>query len=317
MIFALKLSAWKQLPLLMAGLADHDMGLARECANQCLRLYEHHAGQEHPLTAQLLSQGSSLRKPLQDFAAGTLDIHDSKPLASFVAKFRCIPTAERAVEAMHATMGRLVKGARHYSPVYVIVKQSMTFLTDRLQRHPQHLENLCILCDSFQDPWKIVRACGFENHPVLRSMRAHVPPLSVSKQRRTIIDVLYHCDAQTQYADMNAVREHLGHTASVHDRVDAWKGDLLLWHACEHLRQQLAAHPQGLFRLKLSEDDGAQHDAEELLGIIGLAAANERHQGRRIAVCVLVGGSALVRCPSGVSNMPELLRVSMSGGKSW
>ena len=142
-LLAIKLSAWDRLPWLLCGLAHHDEGVARSCAERAAALFDstpaaashlHHnvtlaflsreawpGGRAPAGAAERDSPGDAVswRKDLDEFASGESLVNLSPVFLSAVAKLKFIPVVERDMEAKHKDIKHVLASLTRHSAARV------------------------------------------------------------------------------------------------------------------------------------------------------------------------------------------------------
>ena len=201
MYFTLKLSHWRQLPWVLCGLAHHVRASAVDCARRALALAQHHAGPMHRLAALMLAPGTVYHAQMILFIDGA-DLMTLPALAVMVAMFKFIPISERWVESRHAIVKKSLAGIHAGTIMHICFVTSLRTIENMLESEEDGLSTLARHCERTRNPCLILKEIGFSTHQaiqkVLRDAAGFKSPLH-GKLRKTIIQIVYHCDTMTMF----------------------------------------------------------------------------------------------------------------------
>ena len=147
---------------------------------------------------------------LQRWLARQADISDMPALGRTAGKMLFITIAERWIESQHASAAKVFMGAPHYSCVHLAFRSAIPGLTRMIRTDPTLLESLSQDCMQVRNPRKALVQMGFWQHPGVQQKVDLVfgKVRSIGRSwRRWAVDLLYHCDMDTVYKDLDLVSE--------------------------------------------------------------------------------------------------------------
>ena len=206
MTFKIKLSHWRQLPWIAAGISHADRGVAEACGARTLRLYATatETVRVHPLVHALCHPESPVHAELLHFLNHNADLENLPLLAVVLGKLLFMPVAERWIESQHATAGKFLQGAPHYSCVHLAWRGIQSRLQRILDALPSFLTEFSEACMSVRNPRKALVRMGFWPHPGVQQklQKMHGSVTAFGRTLRSwVVDLLYHCDNDTVYQD--------------------------------------------------------------------------------------------------------------------
>jgi len=210
-VFKVKFSFWRQLPYVLFGIAHFIPEKARSCARRALRLanrIDWAAGDSKPhyITCALVREGTLGKIQLLLFIGGR-DICEFPYLSSWACIFLLATISERWIESRHAmTMWHLLT-ARHVSPVHIAHGTGLKAIRDLLEAQPDALQVLAERAMEVRNPVCAVQTLGLWHSPRMRELRNRRSLSEMHKKaRRDIVNIIYHCDARTNYQPLLQVQ---------------------------------------------------------------------------------------------------------------
>ena len=164
-----KLDFCRRLPWRLAGVAHHDLAVARRIGKECMALFDAQGPEvqalHHSRTLQIL--GPSMRPALLAFIEGA--DWDSggevNALARAVLPFKFVPIVERYIEGAHSLVHRGV--ASSHSPPLISLARRLPRLEANLAQRPEILQELLKCFDRTRHVKSIPELLGISSHPCL------------------------------------------------------------------------------------------------------------------------------------------------------
>lgn len=205
LVVTAKLGHWNRVPWLLFGIAHHDVGVARGCAQRALQQHAAmgDACQHHWLTKLCCTQGFPVREQMVSFVGG-MSLADLPHLERLAARFKFPTISERWIEGRHALMHQSLRNAPHHSAQHVAFAGIQPSLRKVLRESPRMLTSLAQHCKGVRNPMAALTACGLRQHPSVQAMIDSAPSyLSVNRRHRArLVELLYHVDLDTLYQDL-------------------------------------------------------------------------------------------------------------------
>ncbi len=185
----IKLRVWSQLPHLLACLAHRSQEVVQGAAGEALRQYDMAPESQHRI-ADLFCSHEGFRTCMAQVACGASlwDLGASGEAEAFrsaVARFRCIPVAERSIEATHARVSASFRKAPSATPAFLSLALRMAWVREHLARHPTSLREFTALFSKLRVDKNIISVFGLSAHPGLQ--------LTGKSLHRMLVNLVYRC----------------------------------------------------------------------------------------------------------------------------
>ena len=201
--FTMKLSFWRQIPWVLFGLAHSVRSKAVECAKRALSLAAATPrALLHPLAVKICLPGTICYAQIVAFINGA-DILSLPSLCWYVAGFRFATIVERWIEARHAIVNKILAGINHASMQHIAFFVSLPQMHDILSDDVANLNAFAAHCVKCRNPILLLQTLGLWDHPEIRRIHAEEGNRMSQfhfRRRREVVEVLYHCDANTLFS---------------------------------------------------------------------------------------------------------------------
>ncbi|CAE8608181.1 unnamed protein product [Polarella glacialis] len=255
---------WKLLPWALCGVAHDNIQVARECARNCLSLWES-CKIKHRVARRFLDPewtGSADDPPLvQELTAFAFGADVSSLSSSFqlrVASFRLIRIVERSVEGWHSLINKVRKRAPNANPAYLSLELRMKEFEQTLLRNPHHLP---ALASEYQS---ICTLAGWTSAVLqLLGCSPHASP-NMPTNLRDLAKLIYRDDLNTKHAAHNHVKQaianHEGRRRASEPKLPALTMEPEMLMLLDHLRSACSSTsiysiPRDMFRAHLLRDN--------------------------------------------------------------
>lgn len=213
-----KLAFWDVLPWSMAGIASPNVLDARAAARRCMQQFDEADGKTGDAVAdstglhdRLVARVmvGELRRQLEAFANGDIDLCECPELCEIVLPFCFVPIVERIIEAQHAVIHKFCAGRKVSGPYISAclrcphIKASCEDPAYRL-----HLESIMPSCRKAN---LLLTQFDFERHPdIVKLKTSGIKKKRINReQMRCFSDIFYCIDGASQFANhVKVSKEH-------------------------------------------------------------------------------------------------------------
>jgi hypothetical protein len=205
---SLRVSGWQKLPLKALCIGHHVFENAIEGLLDCLAQYEHIESQVgqviHGFTWALFARDGPCRAMVLALVQRQATFDELPVLKRFRDIAQFLPVMEISVERKHALVSNAIRDAPNHTTAFVSVRSLRStdldeVLNDTSEAVSEFAETVGNHCRS---ALQCVLTLGIEAHPAFQEhVDENSGKLSYRVPHTSVIDVVYRCDAQTQYRD--------------------------------------------------------------------------------------------------------------------
>ena len=203
------MGVYKQLPMLLAGMAHPNLVVARRLAQTCLdRFLARAYGSDHPESKHVLDE---LRRDVVAFISTGIVTPELKQR---LGRYRVLMTNETTLEALHALTHRLYQNARNAGSNHISLVTHLPEMKRALEDGKLSMETLASHCDKARTPTTALQLLGAERHPAIQqilsgsseSVGSFRSPLNRYPAVTTVVHVIYHRDILSTHTAVQVFR---------------------------------------------------------------------------------------------------------------
>ena len=199
--YAIRFSCYQQLPLKLLCIGHHNVRTAREHLVHCLCLYELLPGSGSPFTEDMLNVAHK-RNQVLAVVQGHQTFDHFPELNRVRACAVMTSTMEISVERLHEDLHQNIKLAPNHSPAYASLSLRKGMIMRAMEDKPDLVFRLVEILSIVRTGHKVIQALNLLGHPAVAQYLNDEGQISSSIPFWVIAQIVYRCDAQTQFTNL-------------------------------------------------------------------------------------------------------------------